>query len=277
MLFSKLRWTLIVIFLMAALCANIFYSEAVKNIIPIILTLSFFSAAFLHGKERYGLKNMLVFFLLTWLVSNFFEALSIHTGFPFGHYYYSAAMIGPRIFQVPLIIMPAYFGMGYAAWILAHVLLGQYSKKLSGSQKFFVPLIATFIMVIWDLCIDPTASTIAGLWVWPEGGSYFGVPLQNYLGWFLVVYIFLQIFALYIAKYDSYDPNKSVIFASQSFWLEAVAIYSIQGLLQLMNPFTQTEHAEIYGPTALVTVFTMMLIALLSFILIKNTVALRKP
>ncbi|WP_162262393.1 carotenoid biosynthesis protein [Legionella brunensis] len=50
-----------------------------------------------------------------------------------------------------------------------------------------------------------------------DGGQYFGVPLQNYFGWFFVVYIIYQIFAAYIAKWDVVDKSKQAIFASKNF------------------------------------------------------------
>jgi hypothetical protein len=33
-------------------------------------------------------------------------------------------------------------------------------------------------------------------------GNYFGVPISSYFGWFLVVFIFFQIFTLYLSKFD---------------------------------------------------------------------------
>jgi uncharacterized membrane protein len=262
---SPVRWALIALFFLITDVSGFIYSGIMQAIIPIASVLCFFLAMFLHGKERYGLKNILLFFIITWLVSHFFEAMSIQIGFPFGHYYYDK-MPGPRIAEVPIIIMLAYFGTGYASWILSNVLLNQYNKKLAGYQIFLIPLIASFIMVIWDVCMDPIASTVASLWVWRDGGSYFGVPLQNYFGWFLVVYIIFQLFAVYISKYDSYDPSKSVIFASKIFWMEAVVVYGVQALSQLTNPLTQTDHMEIYGPMVLITIFSMVFITLLSWI-----------
>jgi uncharacterized membrane protein len=47
---------------------------------------------------------------------------------------------------------------------------------------FAVPIVAAFIMVGWDVCLDPASSTIAHIWIWENGGGYFGVPLTNYLG-----------------------------------------------------------------------------------------------
>lgn len=59
--------------------------------------------------------------------------------------------------------------------MLSHVLTGQYSRKLKGKQVFIVPFIAAFIMVMWDLSVDPISSTLQGLWVWIYPGAYFGV------------------------------------------------------------------------------------------------------
>lgn len=257
------RWILIFLFFLVTLISSFDLGPSINSIMPILSVISLFTASFMHGVERYGLKNMGVFFLITWFTSHFFEALSIQTGFPFGHYYYDK-LIGPRIFQVPLIIMFAYFSMAYVSWILSTVLLRQYQRTLTGNKIFLVPLIATFIMVMWDLCMDPLSSTIGFLWVWKGGGPYFGVPLQNYFGWFLVVYIIFQLFALYISRQDFTIRKKP----TKEFWNEAAALYGIQGLFQILSPFTVAANHHIYGPMALVTLFTMMFVTLLSFITI---------
>ncbi|MBN9227325.1 MULTISPECIES: carotenoid biosynthesis protein [Legionella] len=262
---SIIRWTVITIYLLATLFSAAWHGPVAELVLPIILVFTIFISASLHGTERYGIKNLIIFFIITWLVSHFFEALSIQTGFPFGHYYYDK-LAGPRLFEVPIIIMFAYFGTGYASWILAHILLGQYATQLTGKQIFFVPLIAAFIMVMWDICMDPLSSTVYSLWVWKDGGLYFGVPLQNYFGWFLVVYIIYQIFAVYIAKHDVMAIRKQSVFSSRNFWREAVAIYGIQGLTQLVDPLGASTHLKIYGSMALITVFTMMFVALLALL-----------
>lgn len=266
---SHSRWALITIFFLITVFSGYVNFGIIKDINPSLTVLSLFLAVFFHGIERYGLKNIVIFFLITWVVSHFFEALSIQTGFPFGHYYYDQ-LIGPRLFQVPLIIMFGYFGTGYASWILAHILLGQYHKKLAGKYLFLIPLVATFIMVTWDVCMDPISSTVASLWVWKDGGPYFGVPLQNYFGWFFVVYILTQLFAIYISRYDVCTRDKLKVFNGQLFWLEAVAVYGLQGLSQLMNPLTQTDHLDIYGCMAMLSIFTMLFITLISFLMVRK-------
>jgi len=153
----------------------------------------------LHGALTYGWRGILFFLVVCLGVSNAFENLSIMTGFPFGWYHYSDTM-GPKLFLVPLLIGPAYFGMGYLSWTLARAILGDEDARLVGLLSFATPTIASFIMVSWDLTIDPMMSTINGSWVWRNGGSYFGVPVSNFLGWYLTVYIFFQCFALYARR-----------------------------------------------------------------------------
>jgi hypothetical protein len=111
--------------------------------------------------------------VIAFIVSNFYENLSILTGFPFGHYHYTEAL-GPKLFLVPLLIAPAYFGCGYLAWSLAHVFVGVFGNKLRAEQIWRVPLVAAFVMVLWDLTMDPIAATVQKQWIWHDGGSYFG-------------------------------------------------------------------------------------------------------
>ena len=156
----------------------------------VLLSLCF---GLIHGAIRYGIGGIAVFLALCLGISNVMENIGVLTGFPFGHYHYTD-VLGPKLFLVPLLIGPAYFGTGYLSWVLANVLLCT-DRRRDRLPTFVVPLIAAFIMVGWDLCFDPAASTIAHMWIWENGGGYFGVPLTNFLGWYLTVYIFLQLFA----------------------------------------------------------------------------------
>ena len=50
-----------------------------------------------------------------------------------------------------------------------------------------VPLLTSLIAVVLDLFIDPVA-VAAGYWVWfVEGTVYYGIPLLNYVGWFVLM------------------------------------------------------------------------------------------
>lgn len=154
--------------------------------------------ALVHGAIRYGATGITVFLVLCLGISNVMENVGVLTGFPFGRYYYTD-VLGPKLFLVPLLIGPAYFGTGYLSWVLATVLLDA-DRRRDALATVAVPVVATFIMVGWDLCLDPGSSTIARIWVWQDGGPYFGVPFVNYLGWALTVFLFFMAFARCTAR-----------------------------------------------------------------------------
>jgi uncharacterized membrane protein len=268
--FNKLRWSLILVFFIFNLLFIFTYKD--PNLLAVdsfVATALIFIVVFLYAVERYGKKNALIFFAVTSVVSLFFENLSILTGFPFGFYHYSPSL---GVLPVPLIIIFEYFAMGYLSWILSHILTGQYSKRLEGKQIFLVPLVATFIMVMWDLTVDPISATLQGLWVWTYPGPFFGIPISNYFGWFLVVYIFLQILALYLSKYDTIQPGKVKAISNKPFWSEAPIIYGTMALGTILSIFYEVNNITI--DMALITFFTMVFVALLSLINIWNNESL---
>lgn len=194
--------------------------------------------AIIHGVFRYGWRGMFFFIVMCLSISNILENVSILTGFPFGYYHYTP-VLGPKLFAVPLLIGPAYFSTGYLAWVVANVLLDKADERLTNARKFNVvalPVIASFIMVMWDVIMDPTNATIRQSWIWHSGGGYFGVPLSNYIGWFLTVYLFFQVFALYLAQRGWASKAKGA--AAKSYWYQAVLFYLVIGLGYLMNFIT---------------------------------------
>src|SRR5882724_10041466 len=186
-------WALVVVYIVVTL-ANTLFSLSIP--IPLILLVSV-AFALIHGAVCYRWSGMVTFIVVCLVVSNILENISILTGFPFGHYHYTD-LLGLKLLLVPLVIGPAYFSTGYLAWVLSTVLIGDVRRQGSWFTTFSVPFIASFLMVMWDLCFDPTFSTIQHLWIWEQGGGYFGVPLTNYLGWFFTVYVFFQLFALFL-------------------------------------------------------------------------------
>ncbi len=52
-----------------------------------------------------------------------------------------------------------------------------------------VPLLTALIAMVMDLFIDPVA-VAAGYWVWlVQGTVYYGIPLLNYVGWFVLMFL----------------------------------------------------------------------------------------
>jgi putative membrane protein len=196
----------------------------VPILIPILIVVPL-AFALLHGAVRYHWSGILIFLVMCLVVSNVLENTSILTGFPFGHYYYTSGL-GPKLFLVPLLIGPAYFGTGYLAWVLSTVLIGDVRSKGSWFTTFAAPFIASFMMVAWDLGMDPTSSTIRHLWIWEQGGGYFGVPLTNYLGWFFTVYVFFQLFALSL-RLRKASRDREELTLPRSYYAQAIVMYAV--------------------------------------------------
>jgi hypothetical protein len=110
----------------------------------------------------------------------------------------------------PIIVGPLYFGMGYASWVIANLLVGSQVKRPKIRYALFaIPLIAEFVMTQWDTVMDPSGSTLGKTWLWYDSGGYFGVPLSNFLGRLLVTWLYFQIFAISAYKRRTRVPYPS--------------------------------------------------------------------
>jgi putative membrane protein len=263
-------WVLAVAYA-AALIANISFGLSIPIALVLLVSVAF---ALIHGAVRYGWSGIAVFIVICLVVSNILENTSILTGFPFGHYHYTDSL-GPKLFLVPLLIGPAYFANGYLAWVLGNVLIGDVRRGANAFTTFAVPLFASFLMVMWDLTFDPRASTIQHMWIWEQGGGYFGVPLTNYLGWFFTVYVFLQLFALVVRIRES--GNQTMRTLPRSYYAQAVVMYAVVGLTPVLtylvggtnSPITDAagmvwQTRSIAEAAATVSIYTMIFAAGLS-------------
>lgn len=188
----RLLWAITTVFAIFTILTSLKPELMSPGMVGIVNTILLVAFALVHGITDYGAKAMGVFVVVCLVVSNFFENLSIVTGFPFGHYHYTEAL-GPKFFLVPVTIGGAYFGAGYLAWSVARVLLGRLTRRIDSFARWALPLVAGFLMASWDFMLDPSASTIDRDWIWEHGGGFFGVPFENYLGWLLTVVIFFSI------------------------------------------------------------------------------------
>ncbi len=234
-----------------ALLANIAFGLGIPIAVVLLISVAF---ALIHGAVRYGWTGILVFVVLCLVVGNILENSSILTGFPFGHYHYTDAL-GPKLFL-------------YFAWVIGNVLVGELRRGSSAFLTVAVPFIAAFVMVMWDMTLDPRASTIEHQWIWEQGGGYFAVPLTNYLGWFFTVYLFLQLFALFVR----FRPgNETVTKFPRSHFAQALVTYAVMGLTPVLTfvvggmntPVTDAtgvvwQTRSIAESMATVSIFTML-------------------
>jgi len=264
-------WALLSVYA-AARILQVFPGKVPIFVVVALHVLPLIVFALIHGATIYGTRGIVTFLAICLVIGNIFENLGIRTGFPFGHYYFTDLM-GPKLFGVPILLGLAYLGMAYLSWIVAHLILRNVRSPLAGSHDVTLPLVAGFIMVAWDFSQDPVWSTFMHLWIWQQGGAYFGVPVSNFLGWYLTVYVFYQLFAFYLrGRPANPDPLPA------SYWQQAVLFYAVSaagnilvviprvGLTVVSDPTgTKWKVSDITRTCALVSIFAMGAFALLAW------------
>ncbi len=126
----------------------------------------------------HGLWGTMAFLGLVIAIPFASEFLGVFTGVPYGSYAY-LDVPGPYVLGlVPIFILIAWIHVGYLAIASTTAAFGRSSLWLAPIDG----LVAT----AWDLLVDPVAVR-SGFWTWLSPATLYGVPISNFLGWFLVV------------------------------------------------------------------------------------------
>lgn len=138
---------------------------------------------FLFGLLFVGTRKTLTFFFASTLISLSMELLGTSTGFPFGPYAYTN-LLGYKILgYVPYSIPLSWFYMGFASYLLACLIV----KRLGWRRTtLWSLLLGGYFLTVWDLSLDPamaSESLPVHFWIWNDPGPYFGMPVQNLIGW----------------------------------------------------------------------------------------------
>jgi uncharacterized membrane protein len=80
--------------------------------------------------------------------------------------------------HVPAIVPLAWFALGLPARETAHAALGERSTPAARI------VLGSAALTAWDLFLDPQMVG-EGYWAWAKRGAYRGIPLTNYVGWFV--------------------------------------------------------------------------------------------
>lgn len=155
-----------------------------------VLTLTV--SSILSAIDAIGVKRALLSCLIVTLVALGIERIGSTTGFPFGSYSYSE-VLQPQIIEVPLAVILAWFAM---TWVMCVIVNDIAISKLAKA------VLVGLLLTSWDFYLDPQM-TASQYWIWsttsPSLPGIPGIPLTNYLGWFLtgtlmsyIVLTFLQ-------------------------------------------------------------------------------------
>jgi putative membrane protein len=140
-----------------------------------------------HASVALGMRLALAFFAITTVTSWIFEEIGVVTGLVYGPYHYTSTL-GPWLGSVPVLIPLAWFMLVYPTYVVANLIGHGWPVGTPGDRRHLVrlALIGALVMTAWDLVVDPVLSgPTVGAWVWERGGPYYGVPLQNSLGWIM--------------------------------------------------------------------------------------------
>lgn len=152
--------------------------------------LLFFLASISHAIAWRGARWAAGFLALVSVVTFGAEAFGTHTGLLFGDYTYDDRL-GPMIADVPLLIPLAWAMMAYPVWLAASRTFRRPAMRV---------LHASALLTAWDLFLDPQM-VAEGHWTWHEVDVSLpgipGIPLSNYLGWFLVSTVVMTGLALW--------------------------------------------------------------------------------
>src|SRR5262245_40145208 len=148
-----------------------------------------FLLAFLAaGAADLGLGRTLRFTAILWPLACLAEFASTRWCLPFGLYHYTGDTRGRELFvaNVPFMDSLSFTFLAYAAFCLARVAL-----RGRRPSRAAIAVTAGVLMMLLDVVIDPVAVRgdrwfLGPIFSYAEPGAYFGVPLSNFGGWWLV-------------------------------------------------------------------------------------------
>ncbi len=154
------------------------------------------SAVTVYAYRTLGLWHCLGFMLPALTISLSSELLGTSTGFPFGHYRYLTGLGYKIAGLVPFTIPLSWFYLGFSAYLIARAGLNQ--KISLNWLKILVSIVlGAIFLTAWDFVLDPAMSqTTMPFWVWEQPGAFFGMPYQNFAGWFGTGAIFMTVATL---------------------------------------------------------------------------------
>ncbi len=151
------------------------------------------AAVAVYAYRTLGLWHCLGFMLPAIVLSLGSELLGTSTGFPFGHYRYLDGLGYKIAGLVPFTIPLSWFYVGFSAYLIA--LAGLETRAISQVSKYAGAIgFGSLLLTSWDFVLDPAMSQATlPFWVWEQPGEFFGMPYQNFAGWFGTGVVFMSV------------------------------------------------------------------------------------
>jgi uncharacterized membrane protein len=130
--------------------------------------------------------------------------LGVKYGWIYGHYYYNPILTPAFFGLVPVVNVLSWALIIYISYIFGNIILGFNKNKFSLKNESFpfiflimviISMISALVATNLDMLVDPVV-VATHAWFWVDGGAYFGIPISNFVGWFVVVFSVSIIFRM---------------------------------------------------------------------------------
>jgi uncharacterized membrane protein len=207
---------------------------------------------------QFGFKRTLLFGLVGYGIAWLSEVSSIHNGFPYGHYFYIEHTRGQELWVlgVPFMDSLSYVFLTYASYSLAIFIVSPLKRSpwmlyILETEKirnsWYTTFLGTLLFVYLDIIIDPVALQgnrwfLGQIYGYQEQGIYFGVPISNFAGWFVVGFLMITV----LQKIDLWLRRKNISdFHGQNYpwrYIIGPGLYSGILVFQLVITFSIKEY-----------------------------------
>lgn len=152
-----------------------------------------FVFVFAHSCGNLGLWRTILLLALTCAISLLFESFGVETEMVYGPYQYSDRLGAMFLGLVPYAVPLTWFIMIYPSLVIAtRIVPAQVQHPV---RLLRVAGTGALAMTAWDLVLDPVMVHFE-FWEWGTDGLYFGVPLLNFLGWWLTSFVIFSAFLI---------------------------------------------------------------------------------
>jgi putative membrane protein len=195
-----------------------------------------FLAAFLFLAIRFmGMKRTLIWLVSGYTIAWISEFSSINNGFPYGEYHYLYENMSGELMiaGVPFFDSLSYPFLIFAGFTMASFLLDTTTRKARNDIVHIA--LGALLTTLLDVIIDPVTKLgsrwfLGEIYYYATPGWYFGIPMSNFAGWFLVSFAIAG-FNVFLWKWANWkNPGKPDIlyplfYSSIALFMIAVTFY----------------------------------------------------
>ncbi len=223
------------------------------------------SLVIIHSSLTLGKKKTSIFFIAAFILALGSESIGVKYGLIFGHYYYNPILTPFFFGLVPVMNVVSWLPIIYISYTFANMILngfGGQKPNIKQNKSFMITLlillsaISGLVAANLDMLLDPVVVSTQG-WFWIGGGPYFGVPISNFVGWFMVTFIFTFVFRLYesFKKINNGSLPKVSFLMSSSIIILYFIYFIIYGFIAFLmgNQTYILIGATTMGPFILIT------------------------